>query len=652
MSSIIINSAALLPMDEGGGTTTFTVSLGVEPTHPVILTVSSSDSGEATVDPAALIFQTDDWNIPQTVTLTGADDSAVDGDQASTITVKVLFSNDSRYATLMAETVDVTTIDDEVAGFTLSQTTAVVGEDGTTDTLTVSLTDQPTSNVGFTVSSNNTEDVTASRTTLTFTPENWDEAQSITLAGVDDAIVDGDQSSTVTISVDDANSDDAFDGLADQTVTVTTTDDDTAGFSLSTTSTTVSEDGTTTETVTLTLDAEPTSSVTLNIATGNPAEVGISENTVTLDNTNWDTGVTVTLTGVDEMIADGDQSSTVTVSVDAANSDDAFDNLANQTITVTTTDDETPGFSLSQTSATVSEDGDTTSSITLTLDAEPVTDVVLKIAGADASEVIVSTSTVTLNSGNWNTGVDVILSGIEDQVVDGDQSTTVSVSVDAANSDDAFDNAATQDISVNTIDSMECFLTGTHILTDRGEAAVETLQIGDRVLTLDGTYESIKWVGRQTIDPNYVKYPMRGYPILIKEGALGNHSPHRDLYVSPDHAILVDDLLINAGALVNGRSILTTEPTETFTYYHIQLNQHLLLLVEGTATESYLPQSDDRSWYDNGDEYADLYPDNSLHTYWPMKYARVSSKRQLPRFVSQQLEQRANALFDADVAVG
>ena len=85
---------------------------------------------------------------------------------------------------------------------------------------------QPLSDVVFTVVSADTSEATVSTPTLTFTSGSWNIPQSVTVTGVDDTIDDGDQDTTVTIAVDDNNSDNAFDGLADQTATATTTDND------------------------------------------------------------------------------------------------------------------------------------------------------------------------------------------------------------------------------------------------------------------------------------------------------------------------------------------------------------------------------------------------------------------------------------------
>ena len=156
--------------------------------------------------------------------------------------------------------------------------------------------------------------------------------------------------------------------------------------------------------------------------------------------------------------------------------------------------------------------------------------------------------------------------------------------------------------------------------------------------------EPIKWIGRQTAQPNQVKNPLRGYPILIKAGALGQNLPVRDLYVSPDHALLVEGLLINAGALVNGISILKTQPTDSFTYYHVELDKHALLVAEGTLAESYLPQKEERLMYDNGAEYEQLYPEGNRIILWPLDYPRVSSTVTVPRYIKKHLLNIASEL--------
>ena len=104
-------------------------------------------------------------------------------------------------------------------------------------------------------------------TPLTFTSANWNTAQTVTVTGVDDNLIDGNVNSTITIVVDDANSDNDFDAVSNQTVTATTTDDDVAGLTIAQTggSTSVAETGTT-DTFTVVLNAQPSSDVVISIS--------------------------------------------------------------------------------------------------------------------------------------------------------------------------------------------------------------------------------------------------------------------------------------------------------------------------------------------------------------------------------------------------
>ena len=118
--------------------------------------------------------------------------------------------------------------------FTVTQSggTTATSETGTTDTFEVVLDTQPATDVVFDVVSGDTGEGTVDLAQLTFTNGNWDTPQTVTVTGVDDAVADGPQTYDITISVDAANSDDAFDLLPAQTVSVDNADDDVAGFTV------------------------------------------------------------------------------------------------------------------------------------------------------------------------------------------------------------------------------------------------------------------------------------------------------------------------------------------------------------------------------------------------------------------------------------
>lgn len=216
-----------------GHTDTFTLELVLasQPTADVTVTPSSSVPAEVTVS-GALTFTSSTWSSAQTVTVTGVDDDVDDGDKTSVISF-ALTSQDANYNNLaIAKTVTVTNKDDDTAGVAVvatdgfTATTEAAGA-GHTDTFTVALTSQPTANVVVALASDDTTEVEVSPTSLLFTSADWDVAQMVTVTGVDDAIVDGTQTASITFTVTSADA--KYDGFAVTAVSVANADDDSAG---------------------------------------------------------------------------------------------------------------------------------------------------------------------------------------------------------------------------------------------------------------------------------------------------------------------------------------------------------------------------------------------------------------------------------------
>jgi fibronectin-binding autotransporter adhesin len=153
-----------------------------------------------------------------------------------------------------------------------------------------------------------------------------------------------------------------------------------------------------------------------------------------------------------------------------------------------------------------------------------------------------------------------------------------------------------------------CFVAGTRISTERGEVAVEDLCEGDRVqVVLGGRSEPVVWVGHRTVDCTRHPKPHQVWPVRIAAGAFGPNRPSRELWLSPDHAVYIDDVLIPVKHLINGTSIVQ-RPVDEVTYYHVELPRHTVLLADGLAAESYL-DTGDRSNFANGAGPIALYPD-------------------------------------------
>jgi hypothetical protein len=180
-----------------------------------------------------------------------------------------------------------------------------------------------------------------------------------------------------------------------------------------------------------------------------------------------------------------------------------------------------------------------------------------------------------------------------------------------------------------TIDNVYvCFAPGTLIATPGGERPVETLAIGDAVLTADGRAVAVRWMGRQTVRTGLAGE--RARPVRVRAGALGPGVPHSDLVLTADHALILDDLAVNAGALVNGTTIafvpLDALP-DAVTYWHVETAAHDTILANGAPAETFVDYVG-RKAFDNHREYLDLYGCERIIP--EMRRLRISSRRQLP----------------------
>ncbi len=174
-----------------------------------------------------------------------------------------------------------------------------------------------------------------------------------------------------------------------------------------------------------------------------------------------------------------------------------------------------------------------------------------------------------------------------------------------------------------------CFAAGTEISTAEGFTLVEDLKIGDTVRTLDGRDVAVKWIGRQTVATRFMPAE-RVRPVTFAAGSLGGGLPTSDLTVTSDHAMLLGDTLCNAGALVNGTTITRVpleEMAEMVTFYHVETEEHEIILANGAATETFVDNVS-RSVFDNFAEFQELYGD--VDEMEELGYPRAMSARQVP----------------------
>ena len=397
-----------------GGTVTVAVTLDVDPERTVVVPITVTDQGGATNGdymgvPADVTFNSGDTSM--TFEITATDDSAVDGGES----VKLGFG--ALPAKVSAASPDETTVsitDNDVAGVTVSPTTVTVAEGGTA-TYQVKLNTLPAGTVTVTINdpADNT-DVTADTPSLSFDSTNWDTFQDVTVRAAEDGDAD-DDTATVTHTVSGYGTVTTADS-----VSVTVTDNEpavTVSFGQATYS--VSEGGTVTVEVTLSADPERTVVVPITVtdqggATGGdymgvPADVTFN---------SGDTSMTFEITATDDSAVDGGESiklgfGALPAKVSAASPDET---------TVSITDNDVAGVTVSPTTVTVAEGGTATYQVKLnTLPAGTVT--VTINDPTDNTDVTAVTASLSFDSTNWDTFQDVTVRAAEDGDAEDDTAT-------------------------------------------------------------------------------------------------------------------------------------------------------------------------------------------------------------------------------------
>ncbi len=171
--------------------------------------------------------------------------------------------------------------------------------------------------------------------------------------------------------------------------------------------------------------------------------------------------------------------------------------------------------------------------------------------------------------------------------------------------------------------AVTCFLAGTAILGPAGDVAVEDLRVGDMVMTLTGDElrpEPVRWIGRRQVDPARHPRPCDVLPVRVRRGAFGNGVPRRDLFLSPNHAVFADDVLIPVKYLIDGAGIRQMPSAARFTYFHIELDYHSVVLAEGLPCESYL-ETGDRRMFENAGVPVALHADFTTLAWDALGYA-------------------------------
>ena len=485
-AGIAVSPASGLITTEAGGTAHFTVVLDSQPTAEVTIGLSSDDTSEGTVSPASLSFPPDGWSEPQTVVVTGVDDWAADGDVSYTILVAAAISSDPNYADLDPPDVAVANQDDgDIPGITMSLTSGLTTtETGGMAQFTVVLDSQPTADVTIGVSSSDLTEGTVSPLSLTFTSGNWNRAQPVMVTGVDDEAAD-EHVAYIIVTAPATSGDSDYNGLNATDVSVTNIDDDTPSVLVIQTDgwTNVSE-GKATDTYEVALTSQPTADVVITLMPGGQLSVVPAE--LTFDLSDWDTSQTVTVTATDDDVDEGLDIQTIVHSSSSA--DAAYDGIPVSNVRVSITDNDSAGVLLMPSPGLTSlTEGGAGDGYDVLLTSEPVAIVVITVI-TDA-QLDTAPTMLTFTPANWDVKQTVTARAVDDNVHEGDHSSTITHIVTSA--DGNYDGIDVDELTVNIIDKDAVVFEG-RIVTAYGTEADDLFEF-TRDDTLTITLNGVTW---------------------------------------------------------------------------------------------------------------------------------------------------------------
>jgi hypothetical protein len=133
-----------------------------------------------------------------------------------------------------------------------------------------------------------------------------------------------------------------------------------------------------------------------------------------------------------------------------------------------------------------------------------------------------------------------------------------------------------------------CFGEQTRILTPQGERPIQSLAVGDLVVTVDNGPKRIEWISSRHVDRATLAAHANARPVLIRSGTFG---ATRDVLLSPQHCVVrPDGHMVRAKHMAEYvRGVRFALGRQAITYFHLMFDSHQVVLADGVKAESYYP---------------------------------------------------------------
>lgn len=431
---------------EGGENAAYSVALSRAPTADVTVTLAPSGDVEAT--PSSLTFTSEDWDEPRTVSVSAVNDAELEFFEIATVGHSST-SSDPAYSGLPLPRFEVGVVDDDLGSAVVHYRGGFQVSEATESSLPfgINLDRRPTSDVTVRLSEQSgffsqPGEVTFSPSELTFTPDNWATEQTVTLSAVNDDRAEGLDGTCLGMV---ATSDDKRFEAVDFSSTgpcVNILDDDAGALVIEPASLQVHEAGPTSQSYTLRLDRQPTAPVSLNAAAA-WAETSVSPGALTFDSTNWSSAQTVTVTALDDSRPEqwlGDSSDWDTIRHTSTSADAAWDEVELAGTVVEIEDDDFGSISISPARPSVSEEGASSTTVSVSLGGAPVHHVSAEVFVGDEN-IRVSPRFLEFPAGS-SAARSLTVTAVDDEIAEGTRPTDATFEIFLRSRDPAYDSGS------------------------------------------------------------------------------------------------------------------------------------------------------------------------------------------------------------------
>ncbi|MBQ1924830.1 MAG: hypothetical protein II180_01770 [Proteobacteria bacterium] len=493
-----------LQTSEAGGSAVFTAVLKAKPAADVTFVVSTSNAAYGVIngDPEnklTVTFTPENWDQPQEIKVVGVDDDENPNaeDHKYQVTFENTVSEDAAYNGLAIDPIDVLNLDNDIADAFLSLSEIVTEENAHDPVdIKVRLGLAPKSKVNVSVmllENKDADDVTdeavlLSEEEFSLDKDSYKEGKIISIKGVDDHIIDGDQDYVVRLRFSSNDSD--YNKLGDKYIPAKSIDTNIAGLLMSASDTSVSEDMSTID-LSVALTSIPTADVVVAVSSSDTTECTVSQDSLTFTADDWDKPQVIKVRGEDDQIVDGDIVSQIKFK--AASEDKNFD-AHEDMFEITTLDNDVAMIVVADKSLSIAENSEDVIAFTVSLSAEPNAPVTVVMKSSDESEIkILGSTSLVFNEENWRTPQTVQLKVQDDNLPDGTQ--VAHIDFQSASKDKTFDglSAISSHYYIFDNESASVTLSALKTIFRQGDAETEmsvvlsTMPLNDVTVTLSTT---------------------------------------------------------------------------------------------------------------------------------------------------------------------